>query len=196
MVSKYWFSHTVVQKRHVREEKAAELPSRIAAGSGRLFYFSNVVPTPLPRPGQESWPHSVGFKAKLLKIHISPPPPPAYLFQAASSSWVSDKSQESGGILEPELGGVDVSQPASPDIFFWRERSDPAALMREQRCRCRSRLAPGRESEEEGWKVAPSLPASAAGTAFPGAPTLGLLARPGSCDSRRHPRSRRGEKGG
>lgn len=56
----------------------------------------SVVPTPSPWPGQESWPESVGFKAKLLKIHISPPL--AYLFQAASSSWVSDKSQESAGI--------------------------------------------------------------------------------------------------
>lgn len=31
--------------------------------------------------------------------------------------------------------------------------------------------------------MAQPLPASAAGTAFPGAPTLGLLAQPGSCNS-------------
>lgn len=85
----------------------------------------NVVPTPFPRPGQESWPEFVGFKAKLFKSIFSLL---AYLSQAASSSRASDKSQESAGILEPELDRVDVSQPASPHISFRRERSDPAAL--------------------------------------------------------------------
>lgn len=37
--------------------------------------------------------------------------------------------------------------------------------------------------------MARSLPASTAGTAFPGAPTLSLPARPGSCNSRRPPKS-------
>ena len=45
---------------------------------------------------------------------------------------MSDKSQELAGILEPKLDGVDVSQPASPDIFLCRVRSDPAALTWEQ----------------------------------------------------------------